>query len=161
MNDIYSLNVTDISGNEQALSHWRGQVLLIVNTASQCGFTPQYQALQKIHQQYQAQGFSVLAFPCNQFGAQEPADNAEIQAFCQTHFQVSFPLFAKIKVNGADAAPLFKQLKAAAPGSLGSRAIKWNFTKFLLRRDGTVFRRYGPLTSPTAISADIEQLLAE
>jgi glutathione peroxidase len=148
-------------GSQQSLAHYRGKVLLIVNTASQCGFTPQYRGLQELHRQFAPQGLQVLAFPCNQFGAQEPGDAAAIGAFCATNYQVSFPLFARIDVNGAQADPLFEFLKAGAPGVLGTRAIKWNFTKFLVRRDGAVFKRYAPATKPEALNADIQALLAE
>ncbi|MDP1026220.1 glutathione peroxidase [Sphingomonas sp. KR1UV-12] len=136
-----------------------GKVLLIVNTASQCGFTPQYAGLEALHRRYAARGFSVLAFPCNQFGAQEPGDAAEIASFCRTHYDVTFPVYAKIDVNGPGADPLFVALKEQAPGLLGSKGIKWNFTKFLVDRTGAPVRRYAPTTRPEAIAADIEALL--
>src|SRR5690606_17463547 len=130
---------------------YRGKVLLIVNTASKCGFTPQYEGLEKLHEEYLDRGLAILGFPCNQFGHQEPGDGAEITAFCQRNYGVSFPLFAKIDVNGADTHPLFEYLKSEAPGLLGTKAIKWNFTKFLVDKDGTVVRRYGSTDTPGAI----------
>jgi glutathione peroxidase len=159
MSGVYDFQVRNIQGEWVSLQAWRGQVLLIVNTASRCGFTPQYAGLEALQQRYAEQGFSVLAFPCNQFGAQEPGDAADIQDFCRSQFALSLPLFAKVEVNGAQAAPLFSYLRQEAPGVLGSSAIKWNFTKFLIRRDGTVARRYGSMTPPSALTADIEQLL--
>ncbi len=144
-----------------SLEAYRGQVVLIVNTASQCGFTPQYHGLEKIYRQFKDQGVTVLGFPCNQFGKQEPGSAEEIGTFCERNFGVSFPLFAKINVNGEQAAPLFNYLKSAAPGLLGSKAIKWNFTKFLIRKNGTVFKRYATTTKPEEMLADIEKLLAE
>jgi glutathione peroxidase len=148
-------------GSQTSLAQYRGKVLLIVNTASQCGFTPHYQGLQELYAQFAAQGLEVLAFPCNQFGGQEPGDAATIGAFCETSYGVRFPLFAKIDVNGDHADPLFDFLKASAPGILGTQAIKWNFTKFLVRRDGTVFNRYAPATKPEELTSDIQMLLAE
>lgn len=141
------------------LSAYAGQVLLIVNTASQCGFTPQYDGLEALQRRYSGRGFSVLAFRCNQFGQQEPGDAAEIAAFCSSKYDVTFPIFPKIDVNGPQAAPLFAHLKAQARGLLGTRRIKWNFTKFLVDRDGRTVKRYGPTTKPEAIAADIEALL--
>ena len=138
---------------------WRGKVLLVVNTASACGFTPQYDGLEELHRRFGPRGFAVLAFPCNQFGGQEPGSAEEIASFCATTFDVTFPLFAKIDVNGAAADPLFEHLKAEAPGLLGSRAIKWNFTKFLVDRTGRAVHRYAPTTKPEDIAADIEALL--
>jgi glutathione peroxidase len=135
-------------------------VLLIVNTASQCGFTPQYKGLQALQDKYHAQGLDVLGFPCNQFGAQEPGGADEIGAFCERNYGVSFPMFEKVDVNGNQAHPLWKWLTGEAPGLLGLEAVKWNFTKFLIARDGSVFKRYAPQTDPAAISADIESLLA-
>ena len=143
------------------LAEYRGRVLLVVNTASQCGFTPQYGGLEALQQRYGPRGFTVLAFPCNQFGRQEPGDAAEIASFCTTKYDVTFPVFAKIAVNGAEANPLFRHLKQAAPGALGTEAIKWNFTKFLVGRDGRVVARYAPATAPEKLSAEIEKLLAE
>jgi len=159
MSEIASLSVRTADGATQDLSAWRGKVLLIVNTASQCGFTPQYEALEALWRRYKDRAFAVLAFPCNQFGAQEPGSAEEIQTFCSTRYDVTFPIFGKIDVNGSDAAPLYNHLKAQAPGLLGSQAIKWNFTKFLVDRDGKVVRRYAPMTKPEDIANDIEKLL--
>ena len=136
-----------------------GKVLLIVNTASKCGFTPQYDGLEALYQKYGAQGFEILAFPSNQFGHQEPGNAEDIDQFCKVNFGVSFPLMAKVEVNGDDAPPLWTWLKAQAPGVLGSKGVKWNFTKFLIRRDGTVAGRYAPTVKPERLSADIEALL--
>lgn len=158
--NIYQYSAQRIDGKEQSLADYQGQVLLIVNTASQCGFTPQFAGLEELYQRYQAQGFSVLGFPCNQFGGQDPDSNANIQQFCQVNYGVSFPMFAKIEVNGDNAHPLFQYLKSHATGLLGSEMIKWNFTKFLIAKDGTVFKRYAPTTKPEDISNDIEQLLS-
>lgn len=160
MENIYSYTANNIDGTAVPLSEYRGQVLLIVNTASQCGFTPQYRALESLFRQYQDSGFSVLAFPCNQFGAQEPGDGRQIAEFCATNHQVSFPLFEKIDVNGDQAHPLFRHLQTEAPGLFGSRAIKWNFSKFLIDRTGNIYRRYAPITKPESLRADIERLLA-
>ena len=151
----------NISGQTIDLNQYLGQVVLIVNTASQCGFTPQYHGLEALYQQFRARGAVVLGFPCNQFGQQESGTAAEIGSFCEKNYGVTFPLFDKVEVNGAHAHPLFQHLKAAAPGLLGSQAIKWNFTKFLIGKDGQVHRRYAPLTAPADIAADIEALLAE
>ena len=156
---IYKYSAANLAGEEVPLETWRGRVLLIVNTASQCGFTPQYEGLEALHRDYAARGFEVLAFPCNQFGAQEPGDAAEIANFCSLTYDVTFPVFAKIDVNGAAADPLFDRLKTAAPGVLGSKAIKWNFTKFLVDRSGQVVRRYAPTTKPEDLAADIEAVL--
>ena len=141
------------------LSGKLGSVLLVVNTASKCGFTPQYEGLEKLYQDYADQGFEVLAFPCNQFGNQEPGDASEIEQFCKVNFGLTFPLMEKIDVNGENASPLFDWMKAAAPGLMGSKAIKWNFTKFLIDREGNVVKRYGPADAPAAIAKDIEKLL--
>ncbi len=146
-------------GSEVSLDAYRGKVLLIVNTASKCGFTPQYEGLEALHRDYADRGFEVLGFPCNQFGAQEPGDAAEIATFCSTTYDVTFPVFAKVDVNGADAAPLFDALKTGAPGLLGSKGIKWNFTKFLVDREGRVVDRYAPTTKPEDLRGDIERLL--
>ena len=146
-------------GASVPLSDYAGKVLLIVNTASKCGFTPQYEGLEELHRAYADRGLAVLAFPCNQFGAQEPGDAAEIANFCSLTYAVDFPVMAKIDVNGARADPLFEDLKAAAPGLLGSKAIKWNFTKFLVGRDGTRVTRYAPTTKPEELTKDIEALL--
>ena len=146
-------------GASVPLSDYAGKVLLIVNTASKCGFTPQYEGMEELHRAYADRGLAVLAFPCNQFGAQEPGDAAEIANFCSLTYAVDFPVMAKIDVNGAQADPLFEDLKAAAPGLLGSKAIKWNFTKFLVSRDGTRVTRYAPTTKPEELTKDIEALL--
>ena len=159
MSAITDLSVRTADGGEQSLADYAGRVLLVVNTASQCGFTPQYAGLEELYRTYGERGLVVLGFPCNQFGAQEPGDAAEIATFCSTHYDVTFPIFAKVEVNGAGAAPLFERLKRAAPGLLGSRAIKWNFTKFLVARDGETVRRYAPTTAPEALRAEIEALL--
>ncbi|GAM11106.1 glutathione peroxidase [Geobacter sp. OR-1] len=159
MPDIYDFQVQTASGEFKSMAEYRGQVMLIVNTASKCGFTPQYQGLEALYRKYASQGFVVLGFPCNQFGAQEPGDIAEIQNFCSLTYDVTFPLFAKIDVNGSDAAPLFQYLKSAAKGVLGSEAIKWNFTKFLVDRHGTVLERYAPATAPESLEKDIEAAL--
>jgi glutathione peroxidase len=158
---IYDFRPENLSGAPVDLGQYRGRVLLIVNTASKCGFTPQYQGLEAVYQQFRDKGVEVLGFPCNQFGAQEPGTADEIGAFCEKNYGVTFPLFAKIDVNGDSAAPLFKHLKSTAPGILGTEAIKWNFTKFLVKKDGTVFKRYAPSTKPEELIGDIEALLAE
>lgn len=142
-----------------ALKQYAGSVLLIVNTASSCGFTPQYKGLQALHETYESQGLVVLGFPCNQFGGQEPGSEAEIASFCEMNFGVSFPLMGKVDVNGADAAPLFKWLSGEAPGLLGSTSIKWNFTKFLVGKDGQVIKRYAPQDTPQSLAKDIEAAL--
>ena len=159
MIDLTTFSVQAASGNRVSLASHAGQVLLIVNTASKCGFTSQYEGLEALHRRYASRGFAVLGFPCNQFGAQEPGDAAEIAQFCSLTYDVTFPMFAKVDVNGADAAPLFRHLKHEAPGLLGSEAIKWNFTKFLVDRSGKVVGRYAPTTKPEAIAKDIEALL--
>ena len=159
MTPITDLTVRAADGSTTPLDRWAGQVLLIVNTASKCGFTPQYEGLEALHRRFGAQGFEVLGFPCNQFGAQEPGDAAEIAGFCSLTYDVTFPVFAKIDVNGAAADPLFVRLKADAPGVLGSKGIKWNFTKFLVDRTGRVVRRYAPTTKPEQIATDITVLL--
>ena len=151
----------DITGAPVDLAQYKGKVLLIVNTASKCGFTPQYKGLEEVYQQFKDQGAVVLGFPCNQFGSQEPGGEAEIGDFCEKNFGVSFPLFAKVDVNGEHAHPLFQHLKKAAPGLLGTEAIKWNFTKFLIKKDGKVYKRYAPSTTPQELVGDIEKLLAE
>lgn len=159
MGAITDFEVRAADGGIASLDTWRGKVLLIVNTASKCGFTPQYEGLEALHREYADRGFEVLAFPCNQFGAQEPGDAAEIANFCSLTYDVTFPVFAKIDVNGSNADPLFERLKSDAPGLLGSKAIKWNFTKFLVNREGQVVERYAPTTKPADIVADIEKLL--
>lgn len=159
MPNVHQYKVKDNQGNEVDLSQYRGKVLLIINTASQCGFTPQYKELEALYQQYKDSGLVILAFPCNQFGAQEPGNNADIQQFCELNFGVSFPLMSKIQVNGPDASPLFEHLKDSARGLMKTRAIKWNFTKFLVNKDGDVVKRYAPRTKPSAIASAIEELL--
>ena len=156
---VYEFSTTLLDGSTIGLDQFRGQVLLIVNTASKCGFTPQYAALEQLYRRYKERGFAVLGFPCNQFGAQESGSEAEIGAFCEKNFGVSFPLFAKIEVNGPQAHPLYRFLKNAKRGILGSGNIKWNFTKFLVGRQGNVVGRYAPATKPEALSASIESLL--
>jgi glutathione peroxidase len=160
MSTVFDFSAVGLAGQPVDLAQDQDKVLLIVNTASACGFTPQYAGLEKLHERFRERGFEVLGFPCNQFGAQEPGTHEEIGAFCETNYGVTFPLFAKIDVNGADAHPLFQHLKKAAPGLLGTEGIKWNFTKFLVRRDGSVAKRYAPATKPDEIAADIEALLA-
>jgi glutathione peroxidase len=157
--NILDFSMRTIDGKNLPLSKYRDHVLLIVNVASQCGFTPQYAGLEALHKKYRQRGFEVLGFPCDQFGHQEPGDEAEIQKFCSLTYGVSFPMFAKIKVNGADADPLYAYLKGARPGVLGSEAIKWNFTKFLVGKDGVPIRRYAPADKPESIEADIEAAL--
>jgi glutathione peroxidase len=160
MTVLTEIPVTASDGLAGDLSDHSGKVLLIVNVASKCGFTPQYEGLEALHRRFAGQGFAVLGFPCNQFGAQEPGDAQEIANFCSLTYDVSFPLFAKIDVNGPDAAPLYRHLKSAAPGLMGSEAIKWNFTKFLVDRSGKVVKRYAPQTKPADIAKDIQALLA-
>jgi len=161
MTTVFDFKADNLAGAPVDLAQYRGKVLLVVNVASQCGFTPQYKGLEQLEQKFAARGFEVLGFPCNQFGAQEPGNAGEIRNFCDTKYSVSFPLFAKIDVNGDNAHPLYQHLKQAAPGLLGTQAIKWNFTKFLIRKDGSVFERYAPTTKPEELAADIEKLLAE
>ena len=160
MTTVYDFEAQSINGKPVALKQFEGKVLLIVNTASACGFTPQFGGLEKLHETYADQGLVVLGFPSNQFGAQDPGSNDEIASFCQLNYGVSFPMMAKIDVNGAQAAPLYQWLSQEAPGLLGSKAIKWNFTKFLVARDGRVIRRYAPMDTPAKLSADIEAALA-
>ncbi len=160
MSTVYDFEALSIDGQTVNLSQFRGRVLLIVNTASACGFTPQFTGLEKLHQQYGAQGLTVLGFPCNQFASQDPGDNAQIASFCQKNYGVSFQMMSKIEVNGNGAHPLYQWLTAEAPGILGSKAIKWNFTKFLLGRDGRVIKRYAPQDAPEKIAKDIEAALA-
>lgn len=159
MTTIADFTVTTNRGEELDLSEKQGKVLLIVNTASKCGFTPQYDGLEKLYEQYADKGFEVLGFPCNQFGGQEPGNADEIAEFCKVNFGVTFPLMQKVDVNGTHASPLFDWMKAEAPGLMGSKGIKWNFTKFLIDRDGNVVKRYGPADAPATISRDIEKLL--
>lgn len=157
---LYDLTLQPMSGPAQSLQPYAGKVLLIVNTASACGFTPQFAGLQALHEKYADQGLVVLGFPCNQFGGQDPGSNEAIAQFCQRNYGVSFPMLAKVEVNGPNADPLFQWLKAQAPGVLGTEAIKWNFTKFLVGRDGRVLRRYAPQDAPAKLAADIEAALA-
>jgi glutathione peroxidase len=159
MNDIYQFSATNINGETVSLEDYRGKVLLIVNTASQCGFTPQFRGLEALYQTYKSRGLVILGFPCNQFGQQEPGDSQEIASFCELNYGVSFPMFEKIDVNGNKAHPLFEYLKTAAPGILGFNAIKWNFSKFLVSRDGKVFKRYASIDTPAGMNKDIERLL--
>ena len=159
MTAITDFTVRAADGTPADLSAYAGRVLLVVNTASKCGFTPQYAGLEELHRAYADRGFEVLGFPCNQFGAQEPGDAAEIASFCSLTYDVTFPVFAKIDVNGTTADPLFVELKRQAPGVLGTEGIKWNFTKFLVGRDGKVVNRYAPTTKPADIRRDIEALL--
>lgn len=158
---VLDISAISLAGAPVDLKQYLGQVVLIVNTASKCGFTPQYQGLEQVYQQFHQRGVTVLGFPCNQFGAQEPGTADDIGAFCEKNYGVTFPLFAKIDVNGNGTHPLFAALKKQAPGLLGTQAIKWNFTKFLLRKDGSVYQRYAPATKPSELVADIEKLLAE
>ncbi|HCN61765.1 MAG TPA: glutathione peroxidase [Pseudomonas sp.] len=155
---LLTIPCTTLSGEQKTLADYSGKAVLVVNTASKCGFTPQYKGLEALWQQYKDQGLVILGFPCNQFGQQEPGDEAEISEFCEVNFGVTFPLFKKVEVNGNNAHPLFVELKKRAPGVLGSEAIKWNFTKFLIGPDGKV-ERYAPATKPSALKADIEKLL--
>ena len=155
---IYDFEVTGIDGERRTLAGYRGQVLLIVNVASKCGFTPQYAGLEELHRRHRAEGFAVLGFPCDQFGHQEPGSEEEIRNFCSLTYQVSFPMFAKIQVNGDQAHPLYKFLKSAQKGILGSEAIKWNFTKFLVNRAGLVVQRYAPTVTPESIEKDVAPL---
>ena len=157
--DIYSFSARRLGGAEASLADFRGQVLLVVNVASQCGMTPQYAGLEALYRKYRDRGFVVLGFPCNQFGAQEPGTEAEIQAFCSTNYDVTFPNFAKIEVNGAGAHPLYAWLKGEKPGLLGTEAIKWNFTKFLVGRDGRVVRRYAPTDKPEDLDSAVDAAL--
>jgi glutathione peroxidase len=159
MAGIYDFTVKDIHGKSVKLSAYKGKSLLVVNTASDCGFTPQYKGLEALYKKLHGKGLEILGFPCNQFGAQEPGSEAEIEQFCELNYGVTFPMFAKIDVNGDNAAPLYKYLKKEKPGLMGSEAIKWNFTKFLVDRDGKVVERYAPNTEPANIAGDIEKLL--
>jgi glutathione peroxidase len=157
----YDFSATDIDGRERSLQEFAGKALLIVNVASKCGFTPQYTGLEALWRKHRAAGLAVLGFPCDQFGHQEPGDEQEIRQFCSLNYDVSFPLFAKIEVNGAGAHPLYKWLKSEKAGVLGTEAIKWNFTKFLVGRDGGVVRRYAPTDTPEKIDADLGAMLAD
>lgn len=159
MTELTAIPVTKADGSTTNLSSHKGEVMLIVNVASQCGFTPQYEGLETLQRQYADRGFTVLGFPCNQFGAQEPGNSEEIASFCKLNYDVSFPLMGKIDVNGDQAAPIYRHLKDEAPGLLGSKSIKWNFTKFLVDRSGKVVKRYSPQTKPEELTKDIEALL--
>ncbi len=160
MTTVFDFSAETLAGHPMSLKHFEGQVLLIVNTASKCGFTPQYRALEALHRRFAPRGFAVLGFPCNQFGRQEPGSAEEIARFCAAEYDVTFPMFAKIDVNGAQAHPLYRHLKARKPGLLGTGAIKWNFTKFLVDRAGRVVARHAPTVAPERLAAGIEELLA-
>jgi glutathione peroxidase len=160
MSSLYDFSAKTIDGVEQPLSDYRGKALLIVNVASKCGFTPQYTGLEELHEKFRERGFAVLGFPCDQFGHQEPGDEAEIKNFCALNYGVTFPLFAKVEVNGANAHPLYRWLKSEKAGVLGTEAIKWNFTKFLVDANGAVVRRYGPADKPESIETAVVALLA-
>ena len=157
--NLLNIPCTTLNGEQKTLADYAGKAVLVVNTASKCGFTPQYKGLEALWQQYRDQGLVILGFPCNQFGQQEPGDEAAISDFCELNFGVTFPLFKKVEVNGSNAHPLFVHLKKRAPGLLGSQAIKWNFTKFLINRDGQSVKRYAPATKPEALKTAIEALL--
>jgi glutathione peroxidase len=161
VSSIYDFQAQSIDGKQVPLSKYRGHPLLIVNTASACGFTPQFGGLEQLWTDYGAKGLVVVGFPSNEFGAQDPGSNDEIASFCQLNYGVSFPMMAKVKVNGGDAHPLWKWLKAQAPGLLGTEGVKWNFTKFLVGRDGKVIKRYAPNDAPETLRADIEKALAQ
>lgn len=156
---LFNIPCTTIKGEQKTLADFGGKAVLVVNTASQCGFTPQYQGLESLWKEYKDKGLVVLGFPCNQFGKQEPGNEGAISEFCELNFGVSFPLFKKIDVNGEAAHPLFVQLKKRAPGLLGSQGVKWNFTKFLIGKDGKLVKRFAPMTKPEALTAEIEALL--
>lgn len=159
MSELYNISVKDIELNSVDLSNYKGKTLLIVNVASKCGFTPQYKDLQHLYEKYQDQDFEVLGFPCNQFGAQESGTNEEIQAFCDLTYNVSFKMFDKIEVNGTNASPLFKYLKHESPGILGTEAVKWNFTKFLVNKDGQVVKRFAPKDGKSAIESELQKII--
>ncbi|MFO8153163.1 glutathione peroxidase [Thioalkalivibrio sp.] len=161
MTTLYDFQAERLDGRQEDLADYRGEVLLVVNVASECGFTPQYEGLQALQDDYAEQGFRVLGFPCNQFGGQEPGGPEEIAEFCSSRFGVDFPMFAKIEVNGGDTHPVYRFLKKAAPGALGTTGIKWNFTKFLVGRDGRVIERFAPSSRPETLRAAIERALAE
>ena len=159
MASIYDFSAKDIDGNEQSLAAYRGKTMLIVNVASKCGFTPQYEGLEALYRKFREQGLVVLGFPCDQFGHQEPGNENEIRNFCSLNYDVTFPMFAKIDVNGANTLPLYAFLKSEAKGLLGSESIKWNFTKFLVDRDGNVSKRYAPNDTPESIGKDLARTL--
>lgn len=156
---IYDYSATNISGQEVSLADYKNKVLLIVNTASKCGFTPQFEGLENLHKELESEGLMILGFPCNQFGGQDPGEDGQIEEFCQLNYGVSFPMFSKIEVNGSGTHPLYKYLKKEAKGMLGSQSIKWNFTKFLVDRDGNVVERYASTDKPQDIKKDIQKLL--
>jgi glutathione peroxidase len=160
MTDIYAFEAVDIKGNNVNLADYRGKVVLVVNTASKCGFTPQFAGLEKLYEKFRDRGFAVLGFPCNQFGKQDPGNNGQIEEFCQLNYGVSFPMFAKIDVNGPETHPLFQHLKTSVPGIFGSENIKWNFTKFLVDKNGKVIERFAPLTKPEDIEQAVVAALA-
>jgi len=160
-NSIYDFEVTNIAGEKENLDKYRNKVLLIINVASKCGFTPQYKGLEELYQKFKGQGFVILGFPCNQFGKQEPGSEDDIKSFCELNFGVTFPLFSKVEVNGENADPLFKFLKKELPGLLGSEKIKWNFTKFLIGKDGRPIKRYAPKDTPVSLTKTLEKLLSE
>lgn len=157
--EIYEIDVKKINGNKVPMSEYKGKVLLIVNTASKCGFTPQFKGLEKLYEENKGQGFEILGFPCNQFMNQDPGNDQQINEFCSLNYGVSFPMFAKVEVNGDNTHPLYKLLKSEAKGVMGTEKVKWNFTKFLVNRDGEVVKRYAPNTEPAKIAGDIKKLL--
>ena len=159
MSELYNISVKDIDMNSVDLSAYEGKTLLIVNVASKCGFTPQYKDLQNLYEKYQDQGLEVLGFPCNQFGAQEPGTNEEVKSFCDLNYNVSFKMFDKIYVNGSNASPLFKYLKHESPGIMGTEAVKWNFTKFLVNKDGQVVKRFAPKDGESEIESELQKIL--
>ena len=159
MASVTDFSAKDIDGSDQPLSAWQGQAMLVVNVASKCGFTPQYEGLEALYRKYKDRGFVVLGFPCDQFGHQEPGNEEEIRNFCSLTYDVSFPMFSKVEVNGAGTHPLYRHLKREAKGLLGSEAIKWNFTKFLVDREGRVVKRYAPTDTPASLDADVARLL--
>jgi len=159
MSELYNISVKDIDMNSVDLSSYEGKALLIVNVASKCGFTPQYKDLQNLYEKYQDQGLEVLGFPCNQFGAQEPGTNEEVKSFCDLNYNVSFKMFDKIDVNGSNASPLFKYLKHESPGIMGTEAVKWNFTKFLVNKDGQVVKRFAPKDGESEIESELQKIL--
>ena len=159
MSSVYDFEAESINGSKKSLADYKGQVLLVVNTASKCGFTPQFEGLENLYKNYKDKGLVILGFPCNQFGKQDPGSNGEIQEFCQLNYGVSFPMHAKVDVSGDDTHPLCQHLKTAAPGLMGSKKIKWNFTKFLIDREGNVIERFAPATAPEKIEAKIKAML--
>jgi glutathione peroxidase len=158
--NIYEYSVKNASGDNVDMSQYKGKVVLVVNVASKCGFTPQYKGLEELYKEFKDSGLVILGFPCNQFGAQEPGNESEIQQFCSLTYDVSFPIMSKVNVNGSDSAPIYDFLKSSAPGFLGTEIIKWNFTKFLVGKDGKVIKRYAPNTEPKEITSDIKQALS-